>query len=98
MGGLHGSQEPVAAHPRGGVGAWLIAGLLMVSFALPASAVAAGITSSAPAGTQTYPDQSEGPVGYTQAPSPFARPTPVRRSPSRPTAARSCSVISMTCL
>ena len=71
MGGLHGSQEPVVAHRRRGVGAWLLAGLLTVSFALPASAVAAGITFSAPPGTLTYPDHSEGPVGYTEAPVAF---------------------------
>jgi hypothetical protein len=41
--------------------------LVALLVALPATASAAGITFSAPSGAHTYPDQSEGPAGYTEA-------------------------------
>jgi hypothetical protein len=61
------------------MGAWLLGGLLVVSVALPASASAAGITFVAPPGARGYPDQTEGPVGYTEA------PLAIRTTDTRPT-------------
>jgi hypothetical protein len=58
-------------HCRRGMGAWLLGGLLALSLALPVSASAAGITFVAPPGARSYPDQSEGPAGYTEAPLAF---------------------------
>ncbi len=62
-----------------GVGAWLLGALLALSLALPASASAAGITFLAPPGARSYPDQSLGPAGYTEAPVAF------RTTDTRPT-------------
>ena len=81
MSGLHRSQVIVAVHRRRGVSAWLLGALLALSFAVPASASAAGITFIAPPGARTYPDQSQGPVGYTEAPVAF------RTTDTRPTIA-----------
>jgi hypothetical protein len=50
-----------------------------LALALPVSASAAGITFSPPPGSRSYPDQSEGPVGYTEAPFAF------RTTDTRPT-------------
>ncbi|HEY6522535.1 MAG TPA: hypothetical protein VIY10_02130 [Solirubrobacteraceae bacterium] len=76
-----GSQETGAVHWQRGVGVWLLGALLAVSLALPASASAAGITFVAPAGARSYPDQSEGPAGYAEAPVAF------RTTDTRPTIA-----------
>ncbi|HEX3979474.1 MAG TPA: hypothetical protein VHW96_24590 [Solirubrobacteraceae bacterium] len=76
---MRGSQEPVAGNRGRSVNVWLLGGLLAFSFALPASAGAAGITFIAPPGARTYPDQSEGPVGYAEAPVAF------RTTDTRPT-------------
>ncbi len=81
MSGLRTSQEHVAGSRRHWVAVCLLGGLLTLSVALPASASAAGITFTAPPGAQTYPDQSEGPVGYTEAPVAF------RTTDTRPTIA-----------
>ncbi|HXD66079.1 MAG TPA: hypothetical protein VNV17_15765 [Solirubrobacteraceae bacterium] len=61
------------------MGAWLLGALLAISVALPASASAAGITFVAPPGALSYPDQSLGPAGYTEAPVAF------RTTDTRPT-------------
>jgi hypothetical protein len=61
------------------VGIWLLGGLVALALALPVSASAAGITFSPPPGSRSYPDQSEGPVGYTEAPFAF------RTTDTRPT-------------
>jgi hypothetical protein len=71
----------VAGNRRRIVGVLLLGGLLALSFALPASASAASITFIAPPGAQTYADQSEGPVGYSEAPVAF------RTTDTRPTIA-----------
>ena len=81
MSGLRKSQEMVAVHRRRGVSAWLLGALLALSLALPASASAAGITFVAPPGALSYPDQSLGPAGYTEAPVAF------RTTDTRPTIA-----------
>ncbi len=67
MSGLGASQVPVAGGRRGRFGAWLLCGVVALAFVAPASASAASITFIAPAGARAYPDQSEGPVGYTEA-------------------------------
>jgi hypothetical protein len=81
MSGLSASQVPVAGGRRGRLDAWLLAGVVALSFALPATASAAGITFITPSGARTYPDQSEGPAGYTEA------PVAVRTTDTRPTIA-----------
>ncbi|MGZ4293601.1 MAG: hypothetical protein ACXVRM_05120 [Solirubrobacteraceae bacterium] len=57
----------------------MLAALVALSCALPASAGAAGITFVAPPGARAYPDQSLGPAGYTEAPVAF------RTADTRPT-------------
>ncbi len=79
MSGLCGSQETVVAHWRRGMGVWILGGLLALALILPVSASAAGITFAAPPGARSYPDQSEGPAGYTEAPLAF------RTTDTRPT-------------
>jgi hypothetical protein len=81
MSGLRRSREMVALHRRRGVSAWLLGVLLALSLALPGSASAAGITFVAPPGALSYPDQSLGPAGYTEAPVAF------RTTDTRPTIA-----------
>ena len=67
MSRLRASQEEVAGRHCPRVGAWLLGALLTVSMALPVGASAAGITFIAPPGAKAYPDQSEGPAGYSEA-------------------------------
>lgn len=67
MSRLRARQEQVARTPRRGGLVYLLGCLLALSIALPANASAAGITFTAPSGARTYPDQSEGPAGYTEA-------------------------------
>jgi hypothetical protein len=79
MSGRGGSQEAGVAHRQSGVGVWLLGGLLALSLILPVTASAAGITFTAPPGARSYPDQSEGPAGYTEGPLAF------RTTDTRPT-------------
>jgi hypothetical protein len=79
MSGLRGSQEADVVHRQRRVGVWLLGGLLAFSLILPVTASAAGITFTAPPGARSYPDQSEGPAGYTEAPLAF------RTTDTRPT-------------
>jgi hypothetical protein len=65
---LRGWEETVAVHGRRRMGVWLLGALLALSLAAPVSASAAGVTFAAPPGARSYPDQSEGPAGYTEAP------------------------------
>jgi hypothetical protein len=81
MSGLRASQDQVAGNRRHWIVVCFLGGVIALSVALPASATAAGITFIAPPGAQTYPDQSEGPVGYTEAPVAF------RTTDTRPTIA-----------
>jgi hypothetical protein len=54
----------------------LLTAFVALSLALPASAAAAGITFLAPSGARSYPDQSLGPAGYTEAPAAFRTADP----------------------
>jgi hypothetical protein len=64
---LRASRDRVAGTRRHRLASWLLGTLLALSVAVPASASAAAITFIAPPGARTYPDQSLGPVGYTEA-------------------------------
>jgi hypothetical protein len=79
MSGWGGSLDAGVVHRQSGVGVWLLGGLLALSLILPVTASAAGITFTAPPGARSYPDQSEGPAGYTEAPLAF------RTTDTRPT-------------
>ena len=74
-----GAMSVAPRRRRRTAGVWLLGALLAVSCAVPASALAAGITFLAPPGARAYPDQSEGPAGYTEA------PTALRITDTRPT-------------
>ena len=67
MTGLRASHDEVAAARRSRLASWLLGALLALSVAVPASASAAGRTFVAPPGARVSADQSDGPVGYTEA-------------------------------
>jgi hypothetical protein len=69
----HGRHGPVGLRF---LGLGFLGLLAAISLAFPAGAAAAGITFVAPSGARSYPDQSLGPAGYTEAPMSFRTDDP----------------------